>query len=105
MKTYIPKQPKHVRERIEVKLDARLVQQLEKYCLYLDSDRDYVLAQVLELIFRKDKGFSEWLAAQGETTSVAIGRTVREERAPVNQQTPSLEPATPPITPPSATRA
>ena len=65
MKTYIPKQPKHTRERIEAKLDARLVRQLERYCEYLDSDRDYVLSQVLELIFRKDKGFADWLGANG----------------------------------------
>jgi hypothetical protein len=64
MKTYIPKQPKHTRERIEAKLDARLVQQLERYCEYLESDRDYVLSQLLELIFKKDKGFTEWLTSK-----------------------------------------
>ena len=64
MKSYIPKQPKHTRERIEAKLDARLVRQLERYCEYLDSDRDYVLSQVLELVFHKDKGFGEWLTAK-----------------------------------------
>jgi len=63
MKTYIPKQPKHTRERLEAKLDARLMRRLERYCEYLESDRDYVLSQVLELIFRKDKGFADWLAS------------------------------------------
>lgn len=70
MKTYIPKQPKHTRERIEAKLDARLVRQLERYCEYLDSDRDYVLSQVLELIFRKDKGFAQWLGAKDSPSPV-----------------------------------
>ncbi len=65
MKSYIPKQPKHTRERIEAKLDVRLVRLLERYCQYLESDRDYVLSQVLEIAFRKDKGFTQWLAAQG----------------------------------------
>jgi hypothetical protein len=65
MKSYIPKQPKQIRERIEAKLDAQLVRKLEHYCQYLDSDREYVLTQALELVFRKDKGFSGWLAAQG----------------------------------------
>jgi hypothetical protein len=69
MKTYIPKQPKQVRERLEAKLDVRLVERLERYCQYLESDRDYVVAQALELIFRKDKGFAEWLAEQGATSS------------------------------------
>jgi len=65
MKPYIAKQPKHQRERVEAKLDERLVRKLEKYCEYLDSDRDYILSQALEIAFRKDKGFTEWLAAQG----------------------------------------
>ena len=64
MKTYIPKQPKHLRERIEARLDERLVRRLEKYCQYLESDRDYVLSQVLDLVFRKDKAFAAWLSAQ-----------------------------------------
>lgn len=65
MKTYIPKQPKHQRERVEAKLDERLVRKLERYCEYLDSDRDYVLSQALEIAFKKDKAFGEWLARQG----------------------------------------
>src|SRR5580704_11037132 len=64
MKPYIQKQPKHVRERIEAKLDDRLVARLEKYCRYLDSDRDYVISQALEIAFRKDLGFLDWLASQ-----------------------------------------
>jgi hypothetical protein len=63
MKTYIPKQPKQTRERIEAKLDANLVRMLERYCEFLDSDRDYVVSQALEIVFHKDKGFAEWIAA------------------------------------------
>ena len=65
MKTYIPKQTKLTKERLEAKLEARLLQKLERYCQYLDSDRDYVLSQVLQMIFKKDKGFAQWLASQG----------------------------------------
>ncbi len=65
MKPYIPKQPKQTRERIEAKLDQRLARKLERYCQYLDSDRDYIVSQALEIAFRKDKAFNEWLAAQG----------------------------------------
>ena len=71
MRTYIPKQPKHTRERLEAKLDARLVRQLERYCEYLESDRDYVLSQVLDLVFRKDKGFAQWLASKQASAPVA----------------------------------
>jgi hypothetical protein len=38
-----------------------LVAQLERYCEYLESDRDYVIAQALSVAFRKDKGFGEWM--------------------------------------------
>jgi hypothetical protein len=79
MKPYIPKQPKHARERIEAKLDERLVRRLEHYCRYLESDRDYVLAQVLEIAFRKDKGFTAWLHTHGQE-SAAAGQRQTEAR-------------------------
>lgn len=60
MPTYIPKQIKPVRERIEAKLERELVLELEQYCEYLESDRDYVVAQALSVVFRKDKGFLTW---------------------------------------------
>jgi hypothetical protein len=60
MPTYIPKQIKPVRERIEAKLDQELVLELEQFCQYLESDRDYVVAQALRFVFRKDKGFLTW---------------------------------------------
>ena len=50
---------KRTRERVEAKLDRELVEQLEAYCTYLDSDRDYVIGQALEIAFKKDKGFME----------------------------------------------
>jgi hypothetical protein len=60
MPTYIPRQIKPVRERIEAKLDRDLVLELERYCEYLASDRDYVIAQALSVVFRRDKGFAAW---------------------------------------------
>ena len=62
--SYIPKQEKRTRERLEAKLDREIVRKLEQYCAYLDSDRDYVIAKALEIAFDKDKGFVEWLKAQ-----------------------------------------
>ena len=60
MPTYIPRQIKPVRERVEAKLDRDLVLELERYCEYLQSDRDYVIAQALSVVFRKDKAFAAW---------------------------------------------
>src|SRR5438270_231400 len=64
MSGYIPKQPKQIKERIETKLDARLIRKLESYCEFLDSDRDYIIGQAREIAFKKDKGFGEWLSRQ-----------------------------------------
>ena len=61
MSPYITKQVKPIRERVEAKLDREVTRELERYCEYLESDRDYVIAQALVVAFRKDKGFREWL--------------------------------------------
>ena len=66
--TYIPKQTKLTRERLEAKLETGLIEKLERYCEYLDSDRDYVVTQALEIAFKKDKGFAEWLQRREENT-------------------------------------
>ena len=58
--TYIPKQTKLTKERIEAKLETRLIEQLAHYCEFLDSDKDYVISKALEIAFRKDKGFAAW---------------------------------------------
>lgn len=86
MNSYIPKQPKHQRERVEAKLDARLVRRLEAYCQYLESDRDYVIAQALDIIFRKDRGFAEWLESHADKQidhAAALKRPRRERPLPV----------------------
>jgi hypothetical protein len=62
--SYIPKQIRRERERVEAKLDRELMVQLEQYCRYLDSDRDYVIGQALKIAFNKDKGFADWLKNQ-----------------------------------------
>ena len=49
MSSYIPKQPKQNRDRVEAKLDRELIRMLERYCQYLDSDRDYVIGKALEI--------------------------------------------------------
>lgn len=62
--SYIPKQIRREKERVEAKLDRELITQLEHYCRYLDSDRDYVISQALTIAFQKDKGFADWLKNQ-----------------------------------------
>jgi Ni,Fe-hydrogenase III component G len=66
--SYIPKQEKRTRERVEAKLDRELIRKLEQYCTYLDSDRDYVIGKALEIAFDRDKAFIEWLKSQTAET-------------------------------------
>ena len=67
MKTYIPKQPKQTRERLEVKIDRKVISDLDAYCRFKDSERDWVVTQILAFIFKKDREFADWLGKQPET--------------------------------------
>lgn len=62
--SYIPKQIRRERDRVEAKLDRELITMLERYCEYLESDRDYVISQALTIVFNKDKAFAQWLKSQ-----------------------------------------
>jgi hypothetical protein len=68
--TYIPRQTKLNKERIEAKLETGLIEELTLYCEYFDSDRDYVISQALEIAFRKDKGFAEWRQSRTDAAGV-----------------------------------
>jgi hypothetical protein len=43
MATVIPKQRKKERDPITIKLDRDVLQNLEHYCRFLESSRDYVI--------------------------------------------------------------
>ncbi len=79
MPTVIPKQPKKEREQITIRLEREVVQNLEQYCRYLESSRDYVINQCLVFIFRKDRAFAEWLAGQGLAICAAPNGTAAEQ--------------------------
>ena len=79
MKFHIPKQQKPVRERIDVRLERALLERLDQYCRYMESDRDYVISTVLGVVFKKDKGFADWLREHGELQ--ALERAPREADA------------------------
>jgi predicted transcriptional regulator len=74
MSSFIPKQPKKDRDQITIKLDRDVLENLERYCRYLDSSRDYVINQCLVFIFRKDRQFHEWAAANGQTSTGSAAR-------------------------------
>ena len=71
MAVVIPKQPKKERDQITIRLDRDVIQNLEHYCRYWESGRDYVINQCLAFIFRKDQPFVLWRASQGIGVSPA----------------------------------
>ena len=76
MKSYIPMQPKVLKERIEAKLEVELIRKLERYCVFMNSDRDYVISQFLEVAFKKDKLFADWLGRQPAEAPVEAGANI-----------------------------
>jgi len=64
MAVVIPKQPRPERDQITVRLDRDLIQDLERYCRYLESSRDYVVGQSLAFIFRRDREFQSWISKE-----------------------------------------
>ena len=81
MSTVIPKQPKKQRDQITIRLERDVIQDLEHYCRYLESARDYIINQCLAFIFRKDKAFQLWLTAQREGGATAGGDGVKSVNA------------------------
>ena len=93
MASVIPKQLKKDRDQITIKLDRDVLQNLEHYCRYLDSSRDYVINQCLVFIFRKDRTFSDWLISQGLVVCAESNGTAAAQTAPKPIERKSKSPA------------
>jgi hypothetical protein len=78
--SFIPKQPKKVREQITVKLDAELLGTLDSYARYIESSRDYIIAHALQFVFKKDREFADWHQAHpGSSQRGSVGRGQQHE--------------------------
>ena len=60
LKTFIQPQKKQADEKIEVRLDAEVLQTLRDYAEFLESPQGYIVTEVLRKAFRKDKAFLTW---------------------------------------------
>jgi len=56
----IAKQPKDTRKQTTVSLKGSVFAELELYCQFIDSPRDWVINEALKSVFTKDKAFLEW---------------------------------------------
>ena len=60
MSSLIAKQPKDTRKQTIVSLKGSVVADLEFYCQFIDSARDWVINEALKSVFIRDKAFLEW---------------------------------------------
>lgn len=67
------KQPKTA--LLQVRLEEEVRVNLDRYAEFLDANPSYVVSEVLKLLYRKDREFQSWLAAQLSSTHEARGES------------------------------
>jgi len=70
MQTFIKPKKKQDEEKIEIRIDADVLDSLRAYAQFLDSPQGYVVSEILRKAFRKDRAFAEWRKGTG---TVATG--------------------------------
>ena len=71
--SFIPKQDKTPKARINVHLRADVAEQAKRYAEYLDSDLDHVVEQLFLKAFKSDKGFQKTTnAGVADPTPLAV---------------------------------
>lgn len=86
MSSVIAKQPKDSKKQTTVSLSGSVIAELELYCEFIDSARDWVINESLKSIFRRDKAFIVWKEQRPGNTSVKSTRP--EPPAPAQVQLP-----------------
>ena len=84
MSSLIAKQPKDTRKQTTVSLSGTVLADLELYCQFIDSARDWVINEALKAIFRRDKAFLEWKAREHDPEPQKVPSVVptgRSDRA------------------------
>lgn len=66
MQSLIAKQPKDTRKQTTVSLSGSVLRDLELYCRFIDSARDWVINEALKSVFQRDRAFIEWREHQKE---------------------------------------
>lgn len=77
----IPQQIKKERGHLQTRIDVDVLGDLESYCRFIHSSRDFVVENALQYLFKKDREFQEWMAAGHGTGNIAAARTDPAPRA------------------------
>src|SRR5258706_9713116 len=74
MPSYIPQRIKRSKQQITVKLFQDKLAMLDNYGRFIEDSRDYIISQALELVFKKDKEFPDWLEQQPANVTASAER-------------------------------
>lgn len=84
--------PEVTKRKYYIRIEEPLAQKMEKYAEFIDARTvDYVIAEALDFVFKKDSSFNAWLTQhQGSLPAKAvrgngsrpIGSTIAAHRAP-----------------------
>jgi hypothetical protein len=69
MSPYIPQRVKRAKQQITVKLYQDRLAMLDQYGRFIEDSRDYIIDQALDLVFKKDRDFLQWLEQQSRIES------------------------------------
>ena len=64
MSPYIPQRVKRAKQQITVKLYQDRLAMLDQYGRFIEDSRDYIIDQALDMVFKKDRDFLQWLEHQ-----------------------------------------
>lgn len=80
MSSYIPQRVKRAKQQITVKLFEDRLAMLDHYGRFIEDSRDYIIDQALDLVFKKDKDFLQWLdqKSRDATSGNAVSATENE---------------------------
>jgi hypothetical protein len=113
MSSYIPQRVKRAKQQITVKLFEDRLAMLDHYGRFIEDSRDYIIDQALDLVFKKDKDFLQWLeqksrnATSGNDVTATENETARVRlngQGGWNRPEPGAESAPEPATQPLSGR-
>ena len=80
----IPKvEPKQEKKIVSARLDEETHAMLQRYATFLgDATHDYIIAESLKRLFRRDREFKEWLEKNHSNSQAGPQLPVAAEQAP-----------------------
>ena len=79
---FIPRQAKPpARQAINCRVPIETAHLLKRYAEFLDSTQEYVVNEILQVAFRRDKEFQAWLATLGSAVLQDGAATARPSAA------------------------